>query len=52
MLPIMPGPSPEALGALALVLALGTGGAIVAAAAFVGFHAQEIVCFLEHYANA
>ncbi|WP_168990533.1 hypothetical protein [Aureimonas flava] len=49
MLPLMPGPDPSAFGALAAILLVGAGGALVAIAALVGWTALEFVCLLEGY---
>ncbi len=52
MLPLMPGPNPHAFGTLAVFLALGAGGLVVALAALLGFTALEIVCLFERYSDA
>lgn len=52
MLPLMPGPDPNAFGTLAVVLAVGVGGAFLAVAALLGWTAVELACLLEHYREA
>lgn len=52
MLPLMPGPNPNAFGALALLLAVGAGGTIIAFAALLGWTALELACLIQHYNEA